>query len=750
MGRVLGANAASGAHPSSSEPLLSSDADIINDIEEYDINLAVTRIVYPPQPKCVSAANGWIIALVECSPPPLSNTTTTAATISNLGGVGGGGGVMQQQQHPQPQQPMSKLGLTALIPPLRLVSRWNVRRGTTTTNITATSFESLVVLPPPIRPTIIVSTPTTIVAGGVSRVDDASDVNYGQIKHVFVDPTGCHTLLSAKNGEAYYIHSSMKVVMKLNGFGPSCSTTTNTTTNTVTTTTSDNSGNSATSSYNATATGGTAASSSCYGGYKPGGTVNEAISGVVNGMSCNTVQVGLTPGSYVTAVGWDREYGTEGSTKRILLGTSMGELYEYILSAAAAAAATSTTTSVSSAHKRSKSGEVNSVMIDEGSSGSGGGGNIGDPMDCPVLLHRLSNTTATTTTTSSTHSSSNQARSRGGWDGSAVCGILFQRIMVGDSGSIVVIVSTGGLHCRTRLYTFRSELSMTSSLTLRSAFARSSPPSSSAAAHKNKGGGGGGGRSSRSFIELPGSIEYADLCSCNDDSFALRTQTGLYFGTIERGAVSGSTTSLGGTTATTTGGIVNAGILTYDSLGSSSGGGGGGRNRGVIPTSIGLTPHHFITLGSTQNVKFINRVAKRVIQEERVDWLSLSQTSTLESDVQYGRGVRGGVSVGAAELITDIRRPDQIWLRKERSLVHISSSCEDRDVWKYTLAQCITPTPRHAGGVATTTTTDEIISSPGTLLNSEGKHIESQFEHAMHLCSNAVRGKMHFVYLFCL
>jgi hypothetical protein len=715
MGRVLGANATSAHHPSSSEPLLSSDADIINDIEEYDMNLSATRIVYPPQPKCVSAANGWIIALVECSPPPLNTA------ISNSGSVGVGGGILQQQQHPQQQQPMSKLGLTALIPPLRLVSRWNVRRGTTTTNITATTSESLVVLPPPIRPTILLSTPTTpttLAGGGVSRVDDAPDVNYGQIKHVFVDPTGCHTLLSAKNGEAYYIHTSMKVVMKLNGFGPSCSTTTNTATNI---TTLDNSGNSATSNTNNATT---TATSSCYGGYKPGGTVNEAISGVVHGMPCNTVQVGLTPGSYVTAVGWDREYGTEGSTKRILLGTSMGELYEYILSATS-----TTTTSVSLSHKRSKSGEVNSVMIDDGNSGSGG--NIGDPMDCPVLLHRLSNTT--TTTTSSTHGS-NQAR-RGGWDGSAVCGILFQRIMVGDSGSIVVIVSTGGLHCRTRLYTFRSELSMTSSLTLRSAFARPSPP-----AHKNKGGGGGGGggRSSRSFIELPGSIEYADLCSCNDDSFALRTQTGIYFGTIERGGVGGSTT----TTATTTGGIVNAGILTYDSLGSSSGG-GGSRNRGVIPTSIGLTPHHFITLGSTQNVKFINRVAKRVIQEERVDWLSLSQTSTLESDVQYGRGVRGGVSVGAAELITDIRRPDQIWLRKERSLVHISSSCEDRDVWKYTLAQCIAPTPRHAGGVATTTT-DEIISSPGTLLNSEGKHIESQFEHAMHLCSNAVRGKMHF------
>jgi hypothetical protein len=34
------------------------------------------------------------------------------------------------------------------------------------------------------------------------------------------------------------------------------------------------------------------------------------------------------------------------------------------------------------------------------------------------------------------------------------------------------------------------------------------------------------------------------------------------------------------------------------------------------------------------------------------------------------------------------------------------------------------------------------------LLNTEGKYIESQFEHAMHLCSNAVRGKMHFFYLF--
>ena len=690
MGRVLGANA--GAQ---SEQPSSGDADIVNEIEEYDINLSTTRMVYPPQPKCVSAANGWIIAVVECSPPPQSTAAAAAAAAATTS-------TMQQQQ-----QSMSKLDLTALIPPLRLVSRWNVRRGTTTAT-TATASESLVVLPPPIRPTIA---PPPIGAHG-GREDGIIDPNFGQIKHVFVDPTGCHAILSSKNGEAYYIHSSMKVVTKLNGFGPSCIAAT-----TTTTTATDNS--SSASSNNANTAG-----SSCYGGYRPGGTVNEALSGVVNGMPSNSVQVGLTPGSYVTAVGWDRDYGTEGSTKRILLGTSMGELYEYMLSA------TTSVSTVSATQKRTKSGEVNSSMTDTT--------NIGDPMDCPVLLHRLCNTTTTTT------NSSSQAR-RGGWDGSAVCGILFQRIMVGGSGSVVVMVSTGGLHCRTRLYTFRSELSMTSSLTLRSAFARPSPPLSSAAANRSNGAGagGGGGRCSRSFIELPGSIDYADLCSCNDDSFALRTQTGIYFGVIERGGVVGSA-SLGGTTATTTGGIVSAGILTYDSLGSSSG--GGNRNRGVIPTSVGLTPHHFITLGSTQNVKFINRVAKKVIQEERVDWLSLSQTSTSESDVQYGRGgslVRGGVSVGAAELITDIRRPDQIWLRKERSLVHISSSCEDRDVWKFTLAQCIAPTPRHAGGVATTTT-DVMISSPGTLLNSDEKHIEGQFENAKHLCSNAVRGNAFF------
>jgi len=337
-----------------------------------------------------------------------------------------------------------------------------------------------------------------------------------------------------------------------------------------------------------------------------------------------------------------------------------------------------------------KAGEINAMMEDSDS----------DPIDSPVLLHRLNATGISGTIGASRGNIA--FRSLGG-DSSAVCGILFHRVVAGvgaaasvnggSGGCMIVMASTGGLHRHTRLHTFRSEPSTSSSLTLRSAFAR---PASSAA----KGGG-----SSRSF------------------------------GTTERSA--SGITSLGGA-----GGIVGAGMLTYDSLGTSSGLRGVSGNSGgmltTTPASIGLTPHHFITLSSTNNVKFINRVARKVIQEERVDWVSLSQASPAESDLQYRGSIR--VASVAAEFITDVRRPDQIWLRKERSLVHISLSCEDRDVWKYHLAQCIETaiTPRHnvalSGGAA-----DGAISSPGALLTSEEKHIGSQFEYAKSLCINPVR-----------
>ena len=407
--------------------------------------------------------------------------------------------------------------------------------------------------------------------------------------------------------------------------------------------------------------------------------------------------------------------GTEGSTKRILLGTSFGELYEYSLQSPLSSG------KLKSSPFDAKAGEINAMMEDSDS----------DPIDSPVLLHRLN---ATGISGMSGASRGNIASRNLGAEGSAVCGILFHRVVAGvgaaasgnggSGGCVIVMASTGGLHRHTRLHTFRSEPSTSSSLTLRSAFAR---PASSA---------GKGGGSSRSFVELPGSVEFAELCSCNDESFALRTETGIYYGTTERNA--SGIASLGGTS-----GIVGAGMLTYDSLGTSSGLRGFSGNSGgmltTTPSSIGLTPHHFITLTSTNNVKFINRVARKVIQEERVDWVSLSQASPAESDLQY-RGSMRGASVAVAELLTDIRRPDQIWLRKERSLVHISSSCEDRDVWKYHLAQCIetATSPRHnvalSGAAA-----DGAISSCGAMLTSEEKHIESQFEYAKSLCVNPVR-----------
>ena len=90
-----------------------------DDIEEVDLAISATRPVLPPRAHCVAASNGWIVAVVECSHPPnvINNMSSSSAASSTSAGM-----MMHQQQQ-------SKQGLTALIPPLRLVSRWNVRRG---------------------------------------------------------------------------------------------------------------------------------------------------------------------------------------------------------------------------------------------------------------------------------------------------------------------------------------------------------------------------------------------------------------------------------------------------------------------------------------------------------------------------------------------------------------------------------------------------------------------------------------------
>lgn len=393
--------------------------------------------------------------------------------------------------------------------------------------------------------------------------------------------------------------------------------------------------------------------------------------------------------------------GTEGSTKRIILGTSFGELYEYALVSPNAPSATSTfSVNLRGGTSTAADGKAKSSAFDTKAGELGAIDDIEEPIENPVLLRRLNATT------------------RGSvGDGGAVGGILFQRVTGGigipgrsavgkdsaSSGYVVVLASTGGSHKHTRLHTFRSEVGSTS-LTLRSAFSRQTE---------------GGGRGS--FIELPGSVDFVDLHSCNGDYFALRTETGIYYGSLERTAAAG-------------GGITDAGLLPYDIINARKGGAAG---MVTAPLSIGLTPHHFITLNSVNEVKFVNKVARKVIQQERVDWMSLSQSASTD---EFGGG-------GAAELLMDIRRPDQIWLRKGRSLVHISSTQEDRDEWKFALVKCIELTPVHGSSSPRATMAPDDASVSSANLSTEEKQIDNQFELAKSLCSNAV-SRLYCVVLF--
>lgn len=319
-----------------------------------------------------------------------------------------------------------------------------------------------------------------------------------------------------------------------------------------------------------------------------------------------------------------------------------------------------TTTATSGKSKSACNGKAGEVLMDD----------RGNVPNAPVLLACLN--------TSNSLGSAPQSQGR---EGGSVGGILFQRVIGGvgiatstegggvSGGSAVVLVSTCGMHRHTRLHSFSSQPSASSSLGLRSAFEHGF---------------------NRTLVELPGSIDCAALCSCNDGSFAMQTETGMYYGAMGTANISGTISDKKDMT------------LSTGSL------------------SIGLTPHHFIVLSSVNDVKFINRVAKTIIQEERVDWLSVSQSSDIDLRC-------GGATISAAELITDTRRPDQIWLRKGRSLVHISSSNEGRDAWKYTLIRSIEKT---------------VPTSPRTSignLTSEEKHIDCQFEHAKSLCNNSVR-----------
>merc|ERR1719148_594308 len=93
-------------------------------------------------------------------------------------------------------------------------------------------------------------------------------------------------------------------------------------------------------------------------------------------------------------------------------------------------------------------------------------------------------------------------------------------------------------------------------------------------------------------------------------------------------------------------------------------------------------------------------------------------------------GIYGGLGGAGGELVMDVRRADQVWLRKSRSLIHISSSCEDRDVWKFTLRACLQKSSLRGG---------EGRSSPSSGATAARKHggqpagdepfLDKEFEH---------------------
>jgi hypothetical protein len=496
-----------------------------------------------PRPKCVAAANGWIVAVVDI-PVQLPNTSSSNSSGSNNNTS------------------------TVPPPPLRLLNRWNVRRGTSSSTNAATNFNTAtshnnnatsnsttsshhhammdqwMVVPAPLPQLRLSSSPTP-----VQRHYQRNQVDsfYGRIVHVFVDPTGSHTLLSSSNGELYYAHySSMihpsvltssssqsqqaqqanlpKVATKLKGFGldpqqiPSyCNIS------------------------------GVSASSTAFRSKSMNSTNTSTV---------QQIQLGLTPHSYITAVAWDKERGTEGSTKIILFGTNIGEIYEYGLTinhtTSSGAGANTTNPNYNSSNTNTNNNSTNFAYDDTAST---------IPKQ-PVLLHALV-------------PNDPNGNADGSEIGAAVTGLYFERLRTG----LMVMVSTSGRQKRTRLYSFYSPHSSSFRMVMADQ------------QHMN-------------LQELPGSMDYADLQYCHDH-FAMRTQTGIYYGTMDR-SMSGPSMMSGSRSSM----IIDSGIVPYtsayqnDTTSSSS----------SIPVALAVTPHHIVTLTEQSEIHFLNRVSQTIIQ----------------------------------------------------------------------------------------------------------------------------------------
>lgn len=578
--------------------------------EHHFNNPNLTRLLRAPRSHCVAAANGWIIAALDCLTINTTSSSTNMALSSNNLAAVNPDFPFNNKTHPTASNFAFNTSPTSA-PPLRLISRWNVRRGNSNNSSSSGAGDNLIPIPPPVTKNLA-----------------AQDMEaMTRITHVFVDPTGSHTILSARNGEAYYVHSNSRKVRKLPGFGPNP--------------------DGSISCINI----GKAAAASEYDHVSGGTTSDKKI-----------FQYGLTPGSYITSVAFDKVKGTEGSTKKILLGSSLGEIYEYSLTSP---------------------GVTHSIANLLGSTNTANtSSDVGSGDDLPLLLLKL------------------EATSGGQGDSGAVTGLHFERLGYVTTSSdvdmqqqscdgIIVLAATSGLKQQTRLHTFTSKASILPGQSFRDAFVSSLDSNRS------------------TFVELPGSIDHAHLMICQY-SFAMRTEMGIYYGTIDMmdGLIGKTNTAMvmsgrgGGSN-----GIIDVGMIPYDIF-------EGGSSNNTIPVSIAITHHHFITLSKNDDVRFINRMSHTVIQEEKVDWMTMSPT-TLGGAISAD-----DVNIGChhGELLVDIRRANQVWLRKSRSLIHLSSTCEDRDLWKFALKK--------------------IMARALLDHNMDEKIIEDQFEHAKTLCAN--------------
>jgi len=93
----------------------------------------------------------------------------------------------------------------------------------------------------------------------------------------------------------------------------------------------------------------------------------------------------------------------------------------------------------------------------------------------------------------------------------------------------------------------------------------------------------------------------------------------------------------------------------------------------------------------------------------------------------------------SGEFLMDPRRPDQVWLRQARSLLHISSMNEDRHVWRFALERCLDPTYIPSLYNIMTNDKETSVTTPSRrhhLAPGEENVAEEEFEAVKSLCSN--------------